>query len=81
MSHSTMMGDAMTHPAQAYDRFVAELGRHPDMVERLLATHPLTGACNGCRLPGAQVAIAAPCSIRTLAERAYESAQDCARAS
>lgn len=64
----------------AYDRFAAELARYPDMITRLLAAHPATGDCDGCRLPGAQLAIDAPCSIRALAERAQELARACARA-
>jgi hypothetical protein len=64
----------------AYDRFVAELAHYPDMITRLLAGHPPIGDCDGCRLPGAQRAIIAPCSVRTLAERAREAARDRARA-
>jgi hypothetical protein len=54
----------------AYDRFVTELALQPDMIYRLLAWHPAVGDCDACRLPGAQIAITAPCSIRLLAERA-----------
>ena len=81
MSHLTATGDMMEQHAQAYERFVVELARHPGMIDRLLATHPQTGGCSGCRLPGAQVAITAPCSIRTLAERAREAALIDSRAS
>jgi len=65
----------------AYDRFVAELARYPDLIDRLLTAHRLTGECDGCRLPGAQRAISAPCSIRSLAERAQGLVSTCARAS
>ena len=65
----------------AYGRFVAELALQPDMIDRLLAWHPAVGVCDACRLPGAQVAIAAPCSIRLVAERARALAADRAQAS
>jgi hypothetical protein len=63
------VGDMGDH-GPAYDRFVAELALRPDMIDRLLSWHPAVGDCDACRLPGAQVAIAAPCSIRLVAERA-----------
>jgi hypothetical protein len=71
----------MSDHRPAYDRFVAELARYPDMINRLLAWHPLVGDCEACRLPGAQVAITAPCSIRVLADRAREISDAGTRAS
>jgi len=54
----------MSDHRPAYDRFVAELARYPDMINRLQAWHPLVGDCEACRPPGTHVAITAPCSIR-----------------
>ena len=65
----------------AYDRFVTELAGHPEMIDRLLEWHPAVGYCDACRLPGAQIAIAAPCSIRLLAEQARTIAGASSRAS
>ena len=70
----------MSDHRPAYDRFVAELALHPDMIERLLTWHPAAGVCDACRLPGAQIAIAAPCTIRLLAECARTMAAASAQA-
>ena len=59
----------MTDHGLAYNRFVAELALHPDMVSRLLAWHPAVGVCDACGLPGGQIAIAAPCSMQRRAHR------------
>ena len=63
-----------------FSTFAAELSRDLQLVTRLLADHPATGDCTGCRLPGAGVAIKAPCGVRAvaalaLAIRAAEEAQ------
>ena len=52
------------HP---FSTFAAELSRDPQLVIRLLAEHPASGDCTGCRLPGAGVAIPAPCGVRAVA--------------
>ena len=64
----------------AYGRFVAELALQPDMIDRLLAGIPPSASATRAA-PGAQVAVAAPCSIRLVAERARELAADRAEAS
>ncbi|MDT7581788.1 MAG: hypothetical protein QOK35_3052 [Pseudonocardiales bacterium] len=65
------------HP---FSTFAAELSRNLAPVTRLLAEHPATGDCTGCRLPGARVAVKAPCGVRAVAAlaltiRAAEEAQ------
>ena len=52
------------HP---FSTFAAELSRNLQLVTRLLAEHPATGDCTGCRLPGARVAVKAPCGVRAVA--------------
>lgn len=54
-------------PVEAYNNFVSELSRHPDMIKRLLDAHPAEGMCTECGL-----GITAPCAIRQLARRALE---------
>lgn len=80
VTRSRGAGRDMSDHGPAYERFVAELARYPDMINRLLAAHPPGGDCDGCRLPGAQLAISPPCSIRTLAERARDLVAACAHA-
>lgn len=60
------MPDPIDHTA-AWQSFAAELATMPQLVTRLLAEHPPTGPCRGCRLPGPDPAPAAPCSVRRLA--------------
>jgi hypothetical protein len=52
------------HP---YNRFCRELSTNLALVHTLLAEHPPTGPCRGCRLPGPDPAPEAPCSVRRLA--------------
>jgi hypothetical protein len=52
------------HP---FSMFAAELSRNLALVTRLLAEHPATGDCTGCRLPGARVAVKAPCGVHAVA--------------
>jgi hypothetical protein len=50
-----------------FTRLARELSHNRGLIETLLASHPSEGDCRGCRLPGARVPIAAPCSLRSLA--------------
>ena len=59
------MSDVTAH--DQFTRLARELSHNGAMITKLLATHPAEGHCTGCRLPGARVPIAAPCSVRALA--------------
>jgi hypothetical protein len=50
-----------------FTRLAREMSRNRALIDNLLAAHPSDGDCRGCRLPGARVAIPAPCSVRALA--------------
>ena len=52
------------HP---FSMFAAELSHNLPLIMTLLREHPATGDCTGCRLPGAGVAIPAPCGVRAVA--------------
>ena len=52
------------HP---FSMFAEELSRNLPLITTLLREHPATGDCTGCRLPGAGVAIPAPCGVRAVA--------------
>ena len=60
MSNRTAADDPFT-------TFAAELSRNLPLITRLLAEHPPTGPCTGCRLPGPQGAPTAPCGVRNVA--------------
>jgi hypothetical protein len=49
----------MSDHRPAYDRFIAELARYPDMTNCPLAWLSLVGGCEACRPPRAHVAITA----------------------
>jgi hypothetical protein len=53
--------------ADPFTAFAAELSRNLPLITRLLAEHPASGPCTGCRLPGPQGAPSAPCGVRNVA--------------
>ena len=54
-----------------FTRLAALLATMPDLTDRLLREHNPSGTCAGCTIPGRRP-VAAPCSIRSLAELAVE---------
>ncbi len=65
----------MPQPTAADDpftTFAAELSHNLPLIRRLLAEHPASGPCTGCRLPGPQGAPAAPCGVRQVAALALK---------
>jgi hypothetical protein len=50
-----------------FSTFAAELAHNLPLIQKLLAEHPASGPCTGCRLPGPQGAPAAPCGVRNVA--------------
>ena len=59
-----------TVPDDPFTAFAVELGHNLPLVRRLLAEHPATGPCTGCRLPGPTGAPPAPCGVRNVAKLA-----------
>jgi len=68
-----------TDPDHPFTRFAGELSNALPLIHRLLADHPPTGPCTGCRLPGPQGAPSAPCGVRNVAALALSirSAREC----
>jgi hypothetical protein len=50
-----------------FTRFATQLSRDLPLITTLLAQHPAEGVCTGCRLPGAERGISAPCGVRNVA--------------
>ena len=56
-----------TAPEDPFSTFAAELSRNLPLITRLLAEHPATGLCYGCRLPGSRAVPNAPCGVHNVA--------------